>query len=238
MTITKKPKKPARSHTSTSGKAERRPPKKQWTAGRPQFKPDTEWFKDKLVSMEISAARLAPRLKMHPSAFHHLIYGRRRATAAEVEALADVFDTTRNDMLKKLGASDTEFHTSVAVVGIIGPHGQVEMTKSGIRKLDRVEGPFGVSGRSTRALRVDAPGPAAHWVMFVDLNSDLRSLIGRLALVAFMDGGEEKTVVGTVTRGFQPRTYTVLEWDDRSGSKAAEDITIKSAALVTWIKTT
>lgn len=65
---------------------------------------DVDWFKARLRDRKLSLRSAAKLAEMDPSAFHHMIHGRRKMTVAEASGLARVLGVPRDDVLRKAGA--------------------------------------------------------------------------------------------------------------------------------------
>ncbi len=192
---------------------------------------NTTWFRDRLISKQISQRQLAKRLEMDPGALSLTLRGQRKMQLPEAEAIAGELGVPVVEVLEAAGINTaTGSHDMATVAGTVDATGLATLGRSeGPR---RVPTPLGMPG-GTLALRYQCSDARDGWLVFYVPKEGVDSeAVGRLAVIRLEGKG------GTMVRGLK-RGYGKGGWNlvDVFGSGTIEGARVAAASPVLWVKT-
>lgn len=190
---------------------------------------NTRWFKQRLADCQISQRQLAKLLNIDPAAMSLMLAGRRKMQLHEATAMAAKLGVPMDTVLGAAGiAPPTTGRAYLLLAGTIRPNGTVSMTApEGPRRVERPTG----SPEGTVALRIDDRGPLHRWTAYYVSTDQLDpAAVGRLAVIQPAEGSR---VFAVLQHGSTNQVWTL---QPLFGVKASEDVRVRWASPVTWLK--
>jgi hypothetical protein len=192
-------------------------------------KVNTTWFKDRLAERDLSIRRLAKLLELDPSAVSLMLRGKRTMTADEANRISGLLTIPVTEVLAQAGvpidadARQMPIKAHVDSRGVLTP-----ITTKNPRKM---AAPRDVPANGL-AVQIRAPELSQDgWVMFAGaFDTRVAALIDRMCIVDVRGDGHR---VGTLKRGYDEGRFNLVPF---TAGPAAENIEVKAAAPVLWIR--
>ena len=195
---------------------------------------NSDWFRAQLASRGSNQADLARFLGRDPSAVSLMLKGKRRFQMKDAEDIASYLQAPVEEVLKAAGIPLAEQKAEAVRVKIVGTcNGEmlVDMRPSTVAMIDGHRD----LARDSVAIRMQTLGSAASymdgWVLFFSPSNAIDpSMVNQMCVIELTTGDRR---IGQLQRGYQSYTYNVV----LLGGGTIQDIEIKSANPITWIKT-
>lgn len=193
-----------------------------------------DWFKSQLAARGSSQADLARFLGRDPSAVSLMLKGKRRFQMKDAENIASYLQAPVEEVLKAAGiplAQQSAEIVRVKIVGVCTGEMLVNMQSSAVAMIDGHRD----LPRDSVAIRMQTLGSAASymdgWVLFFSPSNAIDpSMVNQMCVIELTTGDRR---IGQLQRGYQSYTYNIV----LLGGGTLEDIEVKSANPITWIKT-
>jgi transcriptional regulator with XRE-family HTH domain len=193
-----------------------------------------DWFQAQLRARGSSQAELARFLGKDPSALSLILAGKRRFQMPDAERIANYLQTPVEEVLSAAGIAVSKARIEevrVKIVGICNGEMLVNMRPS---TASMIEGHRDLP-RDSVAIRMQTLGSSASymdgWILFFSpANSIDPSMVNQMCVIEMTNGDRR---IGQLQQGYQSYTYNVV----LMGGGTLEDIEVKSANPITWIKT-
>jgi hypothetical protein len=198
---------------------------------------DVNWFQNRIRDLGTSQRQISAAIATNPNTISLVLSGKRQLTHPEIPALAQLLQTTSEEVLKRLGVEPPAVLKDAAVecIGTVDETGRVSEMKAP----RTVDAPANATP-NTKAVIFNALASehVQHgWVYFVDIPAKPRPLdadtLNSLCLVEI--GEHEGYHLGVVRRGLERGTYDLF--NAFSGERIVGGVTIRSATIIRWIKT-
>lgn len=197
---------------------------------------DIDWFQKRIATLGLSQRRISSAILTNPNTLSLILNGKRKVMHNEIPELAKMLETTPEEILRRLGVEpfDTQRSRAVRVIGIVDETGHVS---EGSRRT--VDAPTRGS-TTTRAIVFETAGPETFrngWVFYFDEPAKVRSVdADTLDALCIVEIGDKKgSYLGVVRRSVSRGRFDVV--NPFTGAPVVKEVTIRSAAQVTWIKT-
>ena len=195
---------------------------------------NSDWFRAQLASRGSNQADLARFLGRDPSAVSLMLKGKRRFQMKDAEDIASYLQAPVEEVLKAAGIPLAEQKADAVRVKIVGTcNGEmlVDMRPTAVAMIDGHRD----LARDSVAIRMQTLGSAASymdgWVLFFSPSNAIDpSMVNQMCVIELTTGDRR---IGQLQRGYQSYTYNVV----LLGGGTIQDIEIKSANPITWIKT-
>ena len=195
---------------------------------------NSDWFRAQLAARGSTQADLARFLGRDPSAVSLMLKGKRRFQMKDAEDIASYLQAPVEEVLKAAGIPIAEQKSEAVRVKIVGTcNGEmlVDMRPSTVAMID---GHRDLT-RDSVAIRMQTLGSAASymdgWVLFFSPSNAIDpSMVNQMCVIELTTGDRR---IGQLQRGYQSYTYNVV----LLGGGTIQDIEIKTACPITWIKT-
>jgi transcriptional regulator with XRE-family HTH domain len=193
-----------------------------------------EWFKAQLAARGSSQAELARFMARDPSAVSMMFKGKRRFQMKDAENIASFLQSPVEEVLKAAGiplAEQIAEAVRVRIVGVCNGEMLVNMQPTAVAMIDGHRD----LPRDSVAIRMQTLGSGASymdgWVLFFSPSNAIDpSMVNQMCVIELVTGDRR---IGQLQRGYQSYTYNVV----LLGGGTLEDIEVKSANPITWIKT-
>lgn len=167
------------------------------------------FFDDQMRDRKISLRQVAKLMDTSPSQLSRTLSGHRRMQLSEAVSLAQILGVGLAELMVHSGIEQAQTEQRFCpVIGIL----QGDLTISPVDKnvRERVAIPLGDLPENVQAIQArTADSPFAFldgWLFFIGPETDPADLVGTYA-VCQVEGGSQ--IIGTIQRGYQPRTYNV-----------------------------
>jgi len=191
---------------------------------------NSEWFKKQLAANGISLRELARKMELDASSVSLMLRGHRKMTMQEAKELSGHLGHKMSEIMRNAGIENTDDAARLLITMYVDENGFVKnLPKLGGNKTS-VFAPADIP-KGASAFQIRATGAFCDaWIGFVLPVLELpETWVGRFGLCTL---SSNEHVLGTVTRGYMPRTYTLTPVI----GKTLTDQKITEVALVPWLK--
>lgn len=198
---------------------------------------DVKWFQNRIRDLGTSQRQLSAVIASNPNTLSLVLNGNRKMTHDEVPVLAQLLNTTSEEVLKRLGVEPAAALKSdaVQIIGYVDETGRVSHNPVG----RVVEAPAGATA-NTKAVIFSALANehVQHgWVYYFDQPAKPRPVdadtLNALCLVEI--GDHDGYHIGVVRRGLERGAFDLF--NAFSGERIVSGVAVRSATPVRWIKT-
>ncbi|UDL89828.1 hypothetical protein LGH82_33145 [Mesorhizobium sp. PAMC28654] len=197
---------------------------------------DIKWFQNRIRDLGTSQRRMSTAIATNPNTISMILNGKRKVTHEEIPTLAQLMDTTTEEILMRLGV-DVPVGTKANTVGCIGTVDETGRVTIGISGRT-AEAPTG-SGASTKAVVFQGLGgdhPQHGWNYYFDETAKDKPVdadsLNALCLVEI--GDKEGYHLGVVRRGLERGKFDLA--NAFTGERIIGGVVIRNASRITWIK--
>lgn len=192
-------------------------------------KVNTKWFRARLAERDMSMRRLAKLLELDPSAVSLMLRGRRTMTADEANRISGLLTIPVTEVLAQAGIPIEDDARSFPVKAWVDTRGSLHTITA--KNARRVTAPRDVPGAGL-AVQIRASELASDgWVLFSGaFDTRVDAFIDRLCIVELSGDGH---MVGTLKRGYDDEKFNLVPF---TGASAIDNVAVKAAAPVLWIR--
>lgn len=192
-------------------------------------KVNTKWFRERLAERDMSMRRLAKLLEIDPSAVSLMLRGKRVMSADEANRISGLLTLPVTEVLAQAGIPIEEDARSIPVKAFCDARGTLHSVTTKAPR--RVSAPRDIPGAGL-AVQVRAAELAVDgWVLFSGaFDTRVEAMIDRLCIVEVKGDGH---LVGILKRGYDEEKFNLVPF---TGGAAVENVAVKSAAPVLWIR--
>lgn len=167
------------------------------------------FFDDLMRDRQVSLRQVAKQMDTSPSQLSRTLSGHRRMQLNEAVSLAQILGVSLAELMVHSGIEQAQTERRFcSVIGFLQGDLTIAPVQNGMR--ERVAVPLGELPDSVQAIQArTSDSPFAFldgWVFFIGPETDPAELVGTYC-VAQVEGGSQ--IIGTLQRGYQPRTYNV-----------------------------
>lgn len=167
-----------------------------------------KFFDDLLRDRRMSLRQLAKRLDILPSQISLTFNGKRRMQISEAVRIAQILGAPLNEVMLNAGIEEVRTDRNrVTITGYL--NGKYEVVPADPNAVERTLLPDGLpaDSRAIQCRTVGTPNAWTDgWMLFTNGKQDPEELLGAFC-VAKIQGGKE--VVGTLSKGYEPGTYSL-----------------------------
>ena len=191
---------------------------------------DRDWFRARLVDIQMSQRKLAKHLDLDPAAVTLMLRGERRITAPEAQQIAELFSVPVTEILRRAGVDVRDDVRKVHLSGYLTPEASIEQIEEG--DAEYIEAPADVPGGSYAVQVRDHASPHNGWVMIISGDRvDPERVIDRACACSVGDG---RLVTGVLKKGYKRGTYNLVITATKP--QILENASIEWASPILWIK--
>lgn len=210
---------------------------RQRKGGIARMSVDIKWFQDRIRDLGLSQRRVSAMIAHNPNTMSLILNGKRKVTHDEIPQIAQLLDTTPEEILFRLGAEAPAGQRSRALkcVGTTDETGRV-VDATGPRTVPAIN----KSSANTRGILFDAAASndwRHGWVFYYDQPAKPRApdadTVNSLCVVEV--GDKKGSFIGVIRRGVDRGRYDVV--NPFTGQAVVKAVQIRTANPVTWIKT-
>jgi transcriptional regulator with XRE-family HTH domain len=198
---------------------------------------DVKWFQNRIRDLGTSQRQLSTVIATNPNTISLILNGNRKMTHDEIPILAQLLNTTSEEIIRRLGVEQPAALKDDAVecIGTVDETGRVTELKAA----RTVEAPAARAANTKAVIFNALAGEHVQhgWVYYFDIPAKPRAVdadtLNALCLVEI--GDHEGYHVGVVRRGLERGSYDLF--NAFSGERIVGGVIVRSATPIRWIKT-